>query len=324
MQYRPLGKTGLRVSEIGFGAWGIGREMWLGAIDSESLRALHTAADLGLNFIDTALAYGQGHSEQLVGRLLRERKEPITIATKIPPKNGIWPARPGSKLADVFPASYIIECTERSLKNLGLPTIDVQQFHVWLDDWAGEDEWKGAVEKLKKEGKIRYVGISINDHQPSNGLRTAATGLIDSFQVIYNIYEQSPEKELLPYCAQHNIGVIVRVPLDEGALTGMITPETTFAEGDWRNHYFRGTRKEEVFRRGNELTKLLGAEASTLAELALRFCLRHPAVSTVIPGMRSAKNVAANCGTSDGRKLSDGLMTSLRSHSWEKNYYGGD
>ncbi len=322
MQYRTLGKTGIRVSEIGYGAWGIGGELWQGADDAESMRALHAAADAGLNFIDTALAYGNGHSERLVGTFLRERKERIAVATKIPPKNRRWPARPGSKLADVFPPDYIVERTEESLKNLRVEAIDLQQFHVWNDDWAGQEEWRRAIERLKADGKIRHAGISINDHQPSNGLAAAETGAIDAFQVIYNIFDQLPERELFPYCARHNIGVIVRVPFDEGALTGNVTPETTFPPKDFRRNYFRGDRKLEVQRRVDALRPLLGEEAATLPELALRFCLHPGAVSTVIPGMRSVKNVVANCAVSDGRAVSPFLLAELRKHVWEKNYYG--
>lgn len=322
MNYRTLGKTGIQVSEIGFGAWGIGKELWIGATDNESLRALHAAADRGVNFVDTALAYGEGHSELLVGRFLKERKDKIAVATKIPPKNRIWPAIPGSKISDVFPASYITDSTEKSLRNLGVETIDLQQFHVWQDDWCSDDGWKSAIDNLRASGKIRHAGISINDHQPANGLQTAATGLIDSFQVIYNIFDQSPERELLPYCAAHGIGIIARVPFDEGALTGAISPSTRFAPGDFRNRYFRGERKKEVAARTAALAPLLGEEASSLAELALRFCLQPSAVSTVIPGMRNVTNVAANCAVSDGRKLSSALLAELKKHAWEKNFYG--
>ena len=321
MIYRVLGRTGLRVSEIGYGAWGIGGEMWLGAVDTESMKAMHEAADLGLNFIDTAQAYGEGHSETLVGRFLKERKDPVTVATKIPPKNRIWPAKPGTPLSDAFPYEHIIASTETSLRNLGVGTIDIQQLHVWNDDWAGQDEWKRAFAKLKEQGKVRHFGISINDHQASNGILAAATGLIDTFQVIYNIFDQTPEEKLFPLCRKMNIGIIARVPFDEGALTGAITPGTTFPPGDFRNNYFGGERKEEVFRRTERLKRLLGNEAGSLPELALRFCLHPPAVSTVIPGMRSVRNVRANCGVSDGRRLSDGLLSQLRGQAWEKNFY---
>ena len=321
MHYRPLGKTGIEVSEVGYGAWGIGGEMWLGAVDTESIKAMHEAADLGLNFIDTALAYGEGHSETLVGRFLKERKDQITVATKIPPKNRIWPSRPGTPLSEAFPYDHIIASTEQSLRNLNVVTIDILQLHVWNDDWADQDEWKRAFAKLKEQGKVRHFGISINDHQPSNGVLAAATGLIDTFQVIYNIFDQTPEEKLFPLCRKMNLGIIARVPFDEGALTGAITPGTTFPPGDFRNKYFAGERKEEVFRRTERLKRLLGDEAGSLPELALRFCLHPPAVSTVIPGMRSIRNVRANCSVSDGRTLSDSLLAQLRGHAWKKNFY---
>ncbi|HTY57565.1 MAG TPA: aldo/keto reductase [Bacteroidota bacterium] len=321
MQYRVLGRTGIRVSEIGYGAWGIGGQMWQGAVDAESLKALHAAADLGVNFFDTAFVYGDGHSETLVGRFLKERKEPIAVATKVPPINRIWPARPGTPLSAAFTYGHIIKSTETSLKNLNVETLDLQQLHVWDDSWTESDEWKRAFTKLKEQGKVRHFGISINDHQPANGLRAAATGLIDSFQVIYNIFDQSPEEKLFPYCLEKNIGIIARVPLDEGALTGTITPSTVFPAGDFRNDYFRGDRKAEVQRRVNALETLLGAEAGSIPELSLRFCLHPRAVSTVIPGMRSVKNVRANCGVSDGRALSERLIAELRRHAWAKNYY---
>lgn len=321
MQYRTLGRTSLKVSEIGYGAWGIGGMLWQGSQDNESIRALHQAIDLGVNFIDTALVYGDGHSESLVGRLLKERKERIVIATKIPPKNGKWPARPGTLLHNVFPMDHIIQCTEKSLKNFGLDSIDVQQFHVWLDDWTEEAEWQDAIEKLKQQGKIRFFGISINDHQPFNALKVGTKGLVDSFQVIYNIFDQTPEDQLFPLCLEKNIGVIVRVPLDEGGLTGHITPATRFLEGDFRDRYFRNDRKQQVLEHTKELSKLLGKEATTLPELALRFCLHHPAVSSVIPGMRTVANVEANCLVSDGHSLSVELVTELHKHKWNRNFY---
>ncbi len=321
MQFRSFGGTRMRVSEIGYGTWGIGGSMWLGGTDAEAKLALHAAADIGVNFIDTALAYGNGHSERVIGKFLRERNEPLTVATKIPPKNGLWPARSGTPIGEAFPYDYVIKCTDRSLKNLGRDTIDLQQFHVWLDEWADVDEWKRAIEDLKKSGKIRHAGFSINDHQPYNALRTVATGLVDSCQVIYNIFDQSPEQELFPAALNHEIAVIARVPFDEGALTGSVTEETKFPKGDWRNNYFRGERKAEVARRVGELKKLLGPEATTLPELALRFALHHPAVSVVIPGMRSVKNVRANCAVSDGRKLSPKMLEELKKHAWEKNFY---
>lgn len=321
MHYRTLGKTGLQVSEIGFGAWGIGKGMWIGAEDEESIRALHRAIDLGVNFIDTALVYGDGHSEELVGRVIRARSERVYVATKVPPKNGEWPARPGVPVTEVFPAGHVMACAEQSLRNLGLDVIDVLQLHVWSDEWVGQGDWLEAVERLKRQGKIRFFGISINDHEPDNALRLIETGVVDTVQVIYNIFDQSPEDRLFPACQRHNVGVIVRVPLDEGGLTGRITPETTFPEGDWRNHYFKGDRKRQVYERVQRILQDLGITADQLPDVALRFTLSHPAVSTVIPGMRSVRNVEANCRAGDGRGLPREQLEKLKAHRWIRNFY---
>ncbi len=321
MKYRPFGKTGINVSEIGYGAWGIGGAMWQGATDGESMRSLHKAIDLGVNFIDTALVYGDGHSEGLVGRLVKERKERIYVATKVPPKNGQWPAEKGVSLGETFPYAYIIKKTEQSLRNLKLDSVDIQQFHVWDDGWTDQAEWFDAINKLKDEGKIRHFGVSINDHQPENALRLAATGKVDTFQVIYNIFDQSPEDKLFPFCQEKNIGVIVRVPLDEGGLTGSITSDTLFPEGDFRNNYFKGDRKQQILERVAKVMQVSSGEARNIAELALRFTLSNPAVSTVIPGMRSTKNVKTNCGLADGRLLSAKLLSELKNHRWIRDFY---
>jgi aryl-alcohol dehydrogenase-like predicted oxidoreductase len=321
MHYRTLGRTGYEVSEIGFGAWGIGKSMWVGAEDATSIKALHRGADLGLNFIDTALAYGDGHSERLVGEFVKQRSERIIVATKIPPKNRRWPAARATPLRDAFPADYIIERTETSLRNLGTDTLDLQQLHVWTDEWLKEPEWLEALEKLREQGKVRFFGVSINDHAPESALKLVASGTIDTVQVIYNIFDQSPEKELFGLCQRMNVGVLARVPLDEGGLTGRISPSSTFPPGDFRNSYFRGVRKGRVAERVGRLSPLLGPEASTVAELALRFCLHHPAVSTVIPGMRSIRNVEANCAASDGRALSLSTLSQLKNHQWRRNFY---
>ncbi len=318
-----FGRTGLKISEIGYGAWGIGGSMWQDSKDDESLHALHRAIDLGLNFIDTALVYGDGHSENLIGKVIKERKERLYVTSKIPPKNRKWPAVPGTSLREVFPFDHIITCTETSLKNLGVDTIDVQQFHVWDDAWTAETEWQDAIAVLKEQGKIRFFGMSLNNHEPDNALKVAASGLVDSFQVIYNIYDQSPENKLFPLCLKNKIAVIVRVPLDEGGLSGNVTEETVFPKGDFRNSYFRNDRKKQVVTHADALKKFLGQEAATLPELALRFCLHHPAVSTVIPGMRSIKNVEANCRLSDGRRLTESLIDDLRHHTWERDFYKG-
>lgn len=321
VNYRKLGKTGLEVSEVGYGAWGIGKSQWMGAEDDESLRALNRAIDLGLNFIDTALGYGEGHSERLVGQTVRGRDEKVHVATKIPPKNMTWPAPRGLHPDETFPADHVRACTERSLENLGLESIDVQQFHVWQDEWLGEGSWQEAVEDLKREGLVRHFGVSINDHQPSSALRLVESGLVDTVQVIYNVFDQSPEDGLLPACQEHGVGVIVRVPFDEGALTGNITPETEFDEGDFRNHYFRDDRKHEVHERVRAIISELDAGEDEIAEIALRYILSHPAVSTVIPGMRSVRNVNRNMRVGDGRGLPEDRVRMLKNHRWVRNFY---
>ena len=322
MQKRTLGRTEFQVSEIGYGAWGIGQSGWIGANDQESLRALNRAIELGVNFIDTALGYGNGHSEQLVGQVVREQQKRIYVSTKIPPKNGQWPARAGVPVSETFPKDHIISCTEQSLRNLGTDTIDIQQFHVWQDDWLGTGDWLEAIQQLKEQGKIRFFGISINDHEPNNAIRAIAAGVVDTVQVIYNIFDQSPEDRLLPACQKHNIGVIVRVPLDEGGLTGHITPESRFDEEDFRNHYFQGERKQEVSTHVQNIASDLGSSLDQMPEIALRYVLAHPAVSTVIVGMRSVRNVERNATIgSDPQTLSPEVLQKIKKHRWVRNFY---
>ncbi len=311
----------MKVSEIGYGAWGIGGTQWLGGDDRESLAALRRALELGLNFIDTALAYGDGHSERLVGQVVREAPQPVYVATKVPPKNRLWPARPGIGIREVFPYDYIIQCTEQSLRNLGLDHIDLQQLHVWNPEWIHEEDWRRAFEDLKRSGKVRFVGVSINDHQPDSALELIETGLIDTVQVIYNIFDQSPERRLFPLCQQRNIGVIARVPFDEGALTGQITAQSQFDPRDFRSFYFRGDRKRQVEERVAALRRDLAGVEGDLPEIALRFCLSHPAVSTVIPGMRKVRHVEANLAVSDKGPLDEQVLAILKKHAWEKNFY---
>ncbi|HXM44303.1 MAG TPA: aldo/keto reductase [Bryobacteraceae bacterium] len=321
MKYRRLGRTDFEIGEVGYGAWGIGGTQWLGGTDDESLTALRRAIDLGLNFIDTALAYGAGHSEQLVGQVVRDAGRRIYVATKVPPKNLLWPARPGIDIEEVFPYDYILRSTERSLKNLGVETIDLQQLHVWNPEWIAREEWRRALEELKRSGKARAVGISINDHQPDSALDIVETGLIDTVQVIYNIFDQSPERGLFPLAMARDVGVIARVPLDEGSLTGKIDEQTRFPTGDFREGYFKGDRKKQVREHVESLLRDLGVEAASLPEIALRFCLSHPAVSTVIPGMRSLRNAEANCAAPDRGPLPEETLAMLRGHAWDRNFY---
>ncbi len=320
MNYRPLGRTGIQVSDIGYGAWGIGKAMWIGAEDQESLRSLKAARDLGVTFFDTALAYGDGHSEQLISRAFGKAKD-IVIASKIPPKDRVWSLPAGAPLQRTFPKQYVLECLDESLKNLGREQIDIMQFHTWVDDWTTSAEWLETVRQMKESGKARFIGISIQNHQPANVLKALDTGLVDTVQVIYNIFDQSPEDELLPYCQKKGIGVIVRVPFDEGSLTGKIRPDTKFDASDWRNTYFGGNRKQEVWDRVQAIARDTNVSIDNLPELALRYCLSHPAVSTVIPGMRKVEHVSANVATSDMGPLSPALLQKLKAHRWVHDFY---
>lgn len=321
MKYRTLGKTGFQVSEVGYGAWGIGGKQWLGGGDDESQRALRRALELGINFIDTALAYGEGHSEKLVGRAMRESRQRVYVATKVPPQNKLWPARAGIGIESVFPYEYILRSTEDSLRNLKVDTIDLQQLHVWNPEWLNRDEWRRAFEELKTAGKVRAVGVSINDHQPDSALELIRTGLVDTVQVIYNIFDPTPEDHLFPLAQQMNVGVIARVPFDEGSLTGSITESTEFDPKDFRAFYFRGDRKKQVVERVDLLRKDLAGRVDGLAEVALRFTVSHPAVSAVIPGMRSVRNVERNSAVSEEGPLDAATLSMLRKHAWAKNFY---
>jgi aryl-alcohol dehydrogenase-like predicted oxidoreductase len=316
MQYRTFGRLGWKVSEIGYGMWGMAG--WTGSDDEESRRSLDRAVALGCNFFDTAWAYGEGRSEELLGELLKRHPDKrLYTATKIPPKNRKWPARSNYPLDDVFPADYIREYTETSLRNIGVAAIDLQQFHVWTDAWADDTRWQRAVSSLKEEGLVRAIGISINRWQPANVLKALATGLIDSVQVVYNIFDQAPEDELFPECQRRNIAVIARVPFDEGSLTGTLTASTTWPPGDFRNIYFQPDNLRQTLEHVAALRPKVPAGIS-MPELALRFILQHPAVSTVIPGMRKLKNVEANLAASDARPLTPPVMDELRRHRWDR------
>ncbi len=322
MKHRKLGRTGFDVSEIGYGAWGISGAQWIGASHNDSLKALRAAIEQGIDFIDTALAYGDGVSERLVGQAVREAGGRVRVATKVPPKNRLWPARPGIGIEEVFPYDYIMESTEESLRNLNIDCIDLQQLHVWNPAWLGDDSWRKAFEKLKASGKVRAVGVSINDHQPDSGIGIIETGLIDSVQVIYNVFDQTPEARLFPACIKHNIGVIARVPFDEGSLTGRINEATVFPEGDFRNNYFKGDRKQLVAERVRGIVRDLNlTDTSALPGIAMRFCLSSPAVSTVIPGMRSVSSVDANVLASGQGPLPTDMLDILREHAWNRNFY---
>ena len=316
MHYRTFGRMGDRVAEVGFGTWGMGG--WTGSDDEASRAALRRGLDLGCNVLDTALAYGDGRSERLIGGVLRDwtGTRPF-IATKVPPKNGRWPAVPEYRLEDVFPADHIRACTERSLEHLGVPRLDLQQFHVWTDAWAEDEGWQRAVGDLKAEGLIRGVGISINRWEPSNAIRALQTGLIDAVQVVYNIFDQAPEDELFPVCQELGVAVIARVPFDEGSLTGAMTVNDTWPPGDWRNLYFTPQNLQATLARVARVQDDLPS-GMALPELALRFILHHPAVSTVIPGMRTVRHAERNLAAGDGRPFPPALLSAMRRHRWDR------
>ncbi len=321
MEYRKFDKSDQTVSRLGVGTWGMGKTFWIGADDAESKRVLHKAIDEGINFFDSALVYGMGHSERLLGEVEKESGKELFITTKIPSKKFEWPAKDDSTLEESFPTDYIIQTTERSLRNLKRDYIDLQQFHVWNDRWSAQDEWKEAIYRLKKDGKVRFFGISLNDHQPTNGLEAGKTGLIDSYQVIFNIFDQSPIDELFPFCLEHGISVIARVPFDEGGLTGNVTPQTTFPKKDFRNRYFRGDRKQQVWERVQKIQEVVKDETESLAEAALRFTISFEAVTTVIPGVRRLPHLLANIQAVEKGPLSDALIRKLAEHRWVRNFY---
>ena len=317
MEYRTFGRTGWTVSEVGYGMWAMGGG-WSGSDDEESLQALHRAVELGCNFFDTAWGYGAGHSERLLGQLVRAHPESkLYTASKIPPKNFKWPSRRHYTLDECFPPDHIREYTEKSLANLGLDSVDLMQFHVWEDSWAHDERWQRAVDDLKREGLIRAMGVSVNRWEPDNVLQTLRTGLIDAVQVIYNIFDQNPEDHLFPLCQQLNVAVIARVPFDEGTLTGTLTKDSTWPEGDWRRTYFVPENLHASVDRAEALRPLIPVDM-TMPEMALRFILANPAVSTVIPGMRRVRHVEANIAASDGRALPADLIEKLRAHRWER------
>ena len=316
MRYRRFGRTGWDVSEVGYGMWGMAG--WTGADDEASRAALQVAVDLGCNFFDTALAYGEGASERLLGELVRANpRTRLYTATKVPPRNRLWPSRRGFPLDDVFPPEHIRSSLERSLANLGLDAVDLLQFHVWEDDWADDGRWQHEVQRLQDEGLVAAIGISVNRWEPWNATRTLRTGLIDAVQVIYNVFDQAPDDELFAVCGELDVGVIARVPFDEGSLTGTLTRESRWPRGDWRNTYFVPENLNATVDRVEALRPDV-PDAMPMSELALRFILSNPQVDTVIPGMRRPAHVEANLRASDAGPLPDELVARLREHRWDR------
>ena len=316
MNYRRFGRTGWVASEIGYGMWGMGG--WSGSDDAESLQSLQRSVELGCNFFDTAWAYGEGHSEQLLGKLLRQNPgETLYTATKIPPKNLEWPSRREFTLEECYPPDHIQDYVHRSLKNVGVEYLDLIQFHTWEDSWLEDDRWVKKMDELRRQGKIRAVGISINRWEPWNGVQAVRSGLIDAVQVIYNIFDQNPEDELFPACQEMDVAVIARVPFDEGSLTGTLNLDSKWPQGDWRNTYFVPENLKASVERAERLNPLLPL-GMTMPEIALRFILNNPMVSTIIPGMRRLRHVEGNLAASDAGPLPATLHTVLRAHRWER------
>jgi aryl-alcohol dehydrogenase-like predicted oxidoreductase len=316
LKYRKLGRTGFDVSDIAHGLWGMSG--WSGSNDQESLAAMQLAVDLGCNCFDTAWAYGEGKSDGLLGEIMaRNARKRLYAATKIPPANDKWPALPEYKYHDVFSPEHVFKYADLLRKKLRVETIDLLQFHVWDDTWTDEPEFRSTVEKLKRERWIRYFGLSINRWEPWNGIKALRTGLVDAVQVIYNIFDQAPEDELFPVCQELNIGVIARVPLDEGSLGGKMTLDTRFPKDDWRALYFGPENLANTIARVDKL-KTIVPPGMTLPEMAFRFILSHPVVGTTIPGMRKAEHVRQNVATSDAGPLDKGLLAELKKHRWDR------
>ena len=326
MKTRIFGKTGWKVSEIGFGAWAIGARGWGPQSDADSLAALHTALDRGCNFIDTALGYGDGHSERLIGQVLKERAgERIYVATKTPPvMPGAWPPTPYCQIAERYPAAYLRQQVETSLRNLGTDCLDVLQLHTWTRAWNRQPDALETLRALQQEGKIRAIGISTPEQDQNALVDLIKGGWLDAVQVIYNIFEQEPAAELLPAAQEHGVAVIVRVAFDEGALTGKFTPQTEFAAGEFRANYFAGDRLQRVCERVARIRAEVNGEEPDMATTALKFILKHPAVSTIIAGMRNPAQAAANCAVSAAAPMSDDLATRLHPHAWHRGvWYAG-
>jgi aryl-alcohol dehydrogenase-like predicted oxidoreductase len=316
MKYRKLDRTGFEVGEIAHGLWGMSG--WSGSDDQESLAALQLAVNLGCNFFDTAWAYGEGKSDGLLGEVMaRNSEKRLYAASKVPPANDKWPALPQYKYRDVFSPEHVFKYADLIRKKLNVDTIDLLQFHVWDDSWTDNPDFRSTVEKLKDGDWIRSFGLSLNRWEPGNGLKALRTGLVDVVQVIYNIFDQAPEDELFPACQELNVGVIARVPLDEGSLGGKMTLATRFPKEDWRSGYFGPENLRKTIERVDGLKKILPA-GMTLPEMSLGFIVSHPAVSTIIVGMRKPTHVRENIAISDAGPLDKTLLAELKKHRWDR------
>jgi len=321
MNYRKFGRLGWEVSDMGYGMWGMGS--WSNSNDNESLESLQLAVDLGCTFFDTAYAYGDGRSENLLGQIVNSNpNKTLYTATKVPPKNLQWPASPDSTLMESYPPDHVEDYVHRSLENAGLQQFDLVQLHTWSDNWMRDDRWFYKLDDLRSQKLLRAIGISINRWEPWNGLEAVRSGQIDAVQVIYNIFDQNPEDELFPVCRDMKVAVIARVPFDEGTLTGTLTVDSKWPEGDWRNNYFSPENLIPSVERAESIKELLrewNQEQSTkisMPELALRFILSNEDVTTIIPGMRKRHHVESNIAASDEGRLAPELIEQLRQFRW--------
>ncbi len=320
MKFRKLGRTGLNVSEIGFGAWAIGGS-WGPQSEADSTAALNRALDLGVNFIDTAAGYGDGKSERIIGGVLRTRRDEVIVATKTPPAAGPWPPSPYCLMSERYPENYLRENIEQRLRNLGTDRIDLLQLHTWTRAWNRRPEPFEVLRKLKAEGKVRFIGISTPEQDQNSVIDLMRGGWVDVVQVIYNIFEQEPAAELLPVAAETNVGIIVRVVFDEGSLTGKWTRDTVFPEGDFRRNYFAGDRLGRAVERARKVGVEIEGSGYSLPQAAIKFALANAAVSTVIPGMRNPAQAEANCAVSDLPPMTPDLLRRLRPHNWPRGFW---
>lgn len=327
MQYRTFGRLGWKISSIGFGAWALGGQ-WGQQSDDESVRALHTALDLGCNFIDTAQVYGDGRSERVIARAMTERRrthpnDRVYIATKIPPKSpGDWPPSPYDSIDDRYPGAYLRERVERSLRDLRAEALDVVQLHSWTRAWNRDPRALEILRKLQKEGKLLGIGVSTPEHDQNSLVGLMSDGWLDAVQVIYSVFDQEAQAEFFPVAQQKQVGVIVRVALDESALGGKLTPQTQFAPDDFRSNYFAGDRLTRTIARVEKVRQTIGGDAEgDLPTVAIKFALKPAAVSTVIPGIRNVDQARRNVAVSDLPPLSDALEQKLRPHNWRRAFW---
>ncbi len=324
MKSRGFGKTGLRVSEVGFGAWALGEAWWGTQDDGESIKALHRAAELGANFIDTAQVYGEGKSEAIIARFRKEWKGDLIVATKTPPEAGSWPPSPYDPPEIAFSPAYLRANVEKRLRSLQTDCIDILQLHCWSRAWNKDPRPFETLRQLKQEGKIRLIGVSTPEHDQNCVVDLIRNGWVDSVQVIYNLFEQDPAAEILPAAQEHGVGIIVRMAFDEGALTGKFTRETVFPKGDFRADYFRGDRLGRVVDRVEKIRADVAGSGYTLPQAALKFAMSHPGVSTVIAGIRNVAQAEMNLAVSELPELPPELLKELRTHFWRRSIWYGD